>query len=133
MAVWLGGGGAAGRQPAGTDLLPVPWSGQVAFQLQHHTTAPASCQPAPLVLACDGTLHVSGLQKDLGLGLQLLLPPHLPPAGWCLPVASAAQLLDAHLRISGSTAPSPAAAAPSHAAMLPVSLEPLHRAAPRGL
>lgn len=95
------------------------------LQLQHHTTAAASCQPAPLALApCDGTLLMSGLQKDVGLGPSPLLPPHLLQAG-VSPVASAAQLLDAHLRISSSTAPSPAVAAPQpRFAMLPVSLEP---------
>uniref|UniRef100_A0A8C2NMA5 non-specific serine/threonine protein kinase n=1 Tax=Capra hircus TaxID=9925 RepID=A0A8C2NMA5_CAPHI len=119
----LHGGGAGSWE--GRGMLEDVLQQQRLLQLQHHTTAPASCQPAPLVLApCDGTLHVSGLQKDLGLGPSPLLPPHLLQAG-VSPVASAAQLLDAHLRISGSTAPSPAAAAPQpRFAMLPVSLEP---------
>lgn len=125
VAVWPVAGGAASHQLASTDLLPLSLRPARLLQLQHHTTAPASCQPAPLVLApCDGALHMSGLQKDLGLGPSPLLPPHLLQAG-VSPVASAAQLLDAHLRISGSTAPSPAAAAPQpRFAMLPVSLEP---------
>ncbi|XDA71547.1 hypothetical protein R6Z07F_001899 [Ovis aries] len=119
----LHGSGAGSWE--GRGMLEDVLQQQRLLQLQHHTTAPASCQPAPLVLApCDGTLHVSGLQKDLGLGPSPLLPPHLLQAG-VSPVASAAQLLDAHLRISGSTAPSPAAAAPQpRFAMLPVSLEP---------
>uniref|UniRef100_A0A4W2GJN4 non-specific serine/threonine protein kinase n=1 Tax=Bos indicus x Bos taurus TaxID=30522 RepID=A0A4W2GJN4_BOBOX len=119
----LHGGGAGSWE--GRGMLEDVLQQQRLLQLQHHTTAPASCQPAPLVLApCDGALHMSGLQKDLGLGPSPLLPPHLLQAG-VSPVASAAQLLDAHLRISGSTAPSPAAAAPQpRFAMLPVSLEP---------
>ena len=67
---------------------------------------------------------MSGLQKEVGLGPSPLLPPHVLQAGGS-PVASAAQLLDAHLRISSSTAPSPAEAGPQpRFAVLPVSLEP---------
>uniref|UniRef100_A0A8C6DPE2 non-specific serine/threonine protein kinase n=1 Tax=Moschus moschiferus TaxID=68415 RepID=A0A8C6DPE2_MOSMO len=119
----LHGGGADSWE--GRGMLEEVLQQQRLLQLQHHTTAPASCQPAPLVLApCDGTLHMSGLQKELGLGPSPLPPPHLLQAG-ISPVASAAQLLDAHLRISGSTAPSPSAVGPQpHFAMLPVSLEP---------
>nr|XP_025148199.1 serine/threonine-protein kinase SIK1 isoform X2 [Bubalus bubalis] len=119
----LHGGGAGSWE--GRGMLEDVLQQQRLLQLQHHTTAPAGCQPAPLVLApCDGALHMSGLQKDLGLGPSPLPPPHLLQAG-VSPVASAAQLLDAHLRISGSTAPSPAAAAPQpRFSMLPVSLEP---------
>lgn len=119
----LHGGGAGSWE--GRGMLEEVLQQQRLLQLQHHTTAAASCQPAPLALApCDGTLLMSGLQKDVGLGPSPLLPPHLLQAG-VSPVASAAQLLDAHLRISSSTAPSPAAAAPQpRFAMLPVSLEP---------
>eukprot|EP00069_Balaena_mysticetus_P012568 bmy_21682T0 len=112
-----------GQEPAGGGVAPA--------ELQHHPAAPPGCQPAaqhppaPLVLApCDGTLLVSGLQKELGLGPGPLLPPPLLQAGGS-PVASAAQLLDAHLRISSSTAPGPAAAAPQpRFATLSPSLEP---------
>ena len=77
--MWQSGwavGGAASHQPAGTDLLPLSLRPARLLQLQHHTMAPAGCQPAPLVLApCDGALHMSGLQKDLGLGPSPLPPP----------------------------------------------------------
>ncbi|XP_057401150.1 serine/threonine-protein kinase SIK1 isoform X2 [Balaenoptera acutorostrata] len=123
------GGGAGGRE--GRSLLEEVLHQQRLLQLQHHPAAPPGCQPAaqhppaPLVLApCDGTLLVSGLQKELGLGPGPLLPPPLLQAGGS-PVASAAQLLDAHLRISSSTAPGPAAAAPQpRFATLSPSLEP---------
>ncbi|XP_036706465.1 serine/threonine-protein kinase SIK1 isoform X1 [Balaenoptera musculus] len=125
----LHGGGAGGRE--GRSLLEEVLHQQRLLQLQHHPAAPPGCQPAaqhppaPLVLApCDGTLLVSGLQKELGLGPGPLLPPPLLQAGGS-PVASAAQLLDAHLRISSSTAPSPAAAGPQpRFATLSPSLEP---------
>ncbi|XP_061049841.1 serine/threonine-protein kinase SIK1 isoform X2 [Eubalaena glacialis] len=125
----LHGGGAGGRE--GRSLLEDVLHQQRLLQLQHHPAAPPGCQPAaqhppaPLVLApCDGTLLVSGLQKELGLGPGPLLPPPLLQAGGS-PVASAAQLLDAHLRISSSTAPGPAAAAPQpRFATLSPSLEP---------
>ncbi|XP_028342626.1 serine/threonine-protein kinase SIK1 isoform X2 [Physeter macrocephalus] len=112
----LHGGGAGGRE--GRSLLEEVLHQQRLLQLQHHPAAPPGCppaaQPAPaaLVLApCDGALLVSGLQTELGLGPGPLPPPPLLQAGGS-PVASAAQLLDAHLRISGSAAPGPAAAAP---------------------
>ncbi|XP_059955692.1 serine/threonine-protein kinase SIK1 isoform X2 [Mesoplodon densirostris] len=124
----LHGGGAGGRE--GRSLLEEVLHQQRLLQLQHHPAAPPGCQPAaqpppaPLVLApCDGPLLVSGLQKELGLGPGLLPSPLLQAGG--SPVASAAQLLDAHLRISSSTAPGPAAAAPRpRFATLSPSLEP---------
>lgn len=119
----LHGGGAGSWE--GRGMLEEVLQQQRLLQLQHHTTAPASCQPAPSALApCDGALLMSGLQKEVGLGPSPLLPPHVLQAGGS-PVASAAQLLDAHLRISSSTAPSPAEAGPQpRFAVLPVSLEP---------
>lgn len=104
----LARGGWCGRngRRAGSDLFPVS---PRLLQLQHHPAAPPTCQQAPLVLApCDGALLVSGLQRGLGLGPGTLLPPHLLQAG-ASPVASAAQLLDAHLHISPTSAPLPAA------------------------
>ncbi|XP_059866236.1 serine/threonine-protein kinase SIK1 isoform X1 [Delphinus delphis] len=125
----LHGGGAGGRE--GRSLLEEVLHQQRLLQLQHHPAAPPGCQPAaqpppaPLVLApCDGALLVSGLRKELGLGPGLLLPPPLLQAGGSH-VVSAAQLLDAHLRISSSTAPGPAAVAPQPCfATLSPSLEP---------
>lgn len=58
-----------------------------------------------MLAPCDGTLLASGLQK--GLGPCPLLTPHLLQPG-VSPVASAAQLLDAHLRISTASGPLPA-------------------------
>lgn len=129
VGAWPGGGGS--RAPAGTDLPSLSLGLARLLQLQHHPAAPPGCQlaaqppPAPLVLApCDGALLVSGLRKELGLGPGLLLPPPLLQAGGSH-VASAAQLLDAHLRISSSTAPGPAAVAPQPCfATLSPSLEP---------
>ncbi|XP_014642363.1 PREDICTED: serine/threonine-protein kinase SIK1 isoform X2 [Ceratotherium simum simum] len=126
----LHSGGPSGRE--GRSLLEEVLHQQRLLQLQHHPAAPPSCQqapqppPAPLVLApCDGALLVSGLQKGLGLGPVPLLPPHLLQAG-ASPVASAAQLLDAHLRISTATAPRPAATPPQpHFAMLAPRFEPM--------
>uniref|UniRef100_A0A8D0V491 non-specific serine/threonine protein kinase n=1 Tax=Sus scrofa TaxID=9823 RepID=A0A8D0V491_PIG len=124
------GGVASGGE--GRSLLKEVLHQQRLLQLQHHTAAPPSCQhapppppPGPLVLGpCDGTLLVSGLQKELGLGPCPLLPPHLLQAG-VSPVASAAQLLDTHLRISSPPAPVPAAAAPQPCfTMLPPSFAP---------
>lgn len=102
------------------------------LQLQHHPAAPPSHSqaaqppPAPLLLApCDGALLVSGLQKELGLGPCPLLPPRLLQAG-VSPVASAAQLLGTHLRISTASAPLPAATAlQPHFAMLPLGFDPM--------
>ncbi|XP_058920762.1 serine/threonine-protein kinase SIK1 isoform X1 [Kogia breviceps] len=112
----LHGGAAGGRE--GRSLLEEVLHQQRLLQLQHHPAAPPGCPPAAqpppaaLVLApCDGALLMSGLQTELGLGPGPLPPPPLLQAGGS-PVASAAQLLDAHLRISGSAAPGPAAAAP---------------------
>ncbi|XP_046507610.1 serine/threonine-protein kinase SIK1 [Equus quagga] len=103
----LHGSGASSRE--GRSLLEEVLHQQRLLQLQHHPAAPPTCQQAPLVLApCDGALLVSGLQRGLGLGPGTLLPPHLLQAG-ASPVASAAQLLDAHLHISPTSAPLPAA------------------------
>lgn len=132
LAGWNLSGGAALR--ADSDLFPFLVScPSRLLQLQHHPAAPPSCQqapqlpPVPLVLApCDSALLVSGLQKELGLGPGLLLPPHLLQAG-VSPVSSAAHLLDTHLHISTATAPLPAAAAPlqPHFAMLPPGFDPM--------
>lgn len=113
-------------------LLSCPLCPTRLLQLQHHPAALPSCLQAPqlpvapLVLApCGGALLMSGLQKQLGLEPGPLLPPHLLQAG-VSPVASAAQLLDTHLRISATTAPLSAPAAPQlHFAMLPPSFDPL--------
>ncbi|XP_032353009.1 serine/threonine-protein kinase SIK1 isoform X1 [Camelus ferus] len=125
----LQGSGASGRE--GRRLLEEVLHQQRLLQLQHHTVALPSCPqapqppPSPLVLAPrDGGLLVSGLQKELGLGPGPLLPPHLLQAG-VSPVVSAAQLLDAHLRISSPAAPIPATAHPQPCfAVLPPSFEP---------
>ncbi|XP_023378943.1 serine/threonine-protein kinase SIK1 [Pteropus vampyrus] len=81
---------------------------------------------SPLLLAPgDGALLVSGLQTELGLGPCPLLPPRLLQAG-VSPVASAAQLLDTHLRISAASAPLPAATPlQPHFAMLPLVFDPM--------
>lgn len=126
----MGLSGEAAGGAGGDPSRPVP--SPRLLQLQHHSAAPPSClqatppPPAPLLLApCDGTLLVSGLQKELGLGPCPLLPPRLLQAG-VSPVASAAQLLDAHLRISAASAPLPAAAAlQPHLAMLPLGFDPM--------
>ncbi|XP_057553602.1 serine/threonine-protein kinase SIK1 [Hippopotamus amphibius kiboko] len=126
----LHGGGASSGE--GRSLLEEVLHQQRLLQLQHHPAAPPACQlapqpgPAPLVLGpCDGALLVSGLQKELGLGPGPSLPPHLLQAG-VSPVASAAQLLDAHLHIGGSAAPGPATLAPQpRFAVLPPGLEPM--------
>ncbi|XP_037380775.1 serine/threonine-protein kinase SIK1 [Talpa occidentalis] len=125
----LAGGGAGGRE--GRSLLEEVLHQQRLLQLQHHPSTLPGCQPAPLALVpADGarapslpsTLLVSGLQKGLGPGP--LPPPPVLQAG-VSPVASAAQLLDAHLRISPRAAPLPAAPAlPPHFAMLRPGLEP---------
>uniref|UniRef100_A0A8C3YUH3 non-specific serine/threonine protein kinase n=1 Tax=Catagonus wagneri TaxID=51154 RepID=A0A8C3YUH3_9CETA len=123
------------QAPAPSQGCAAPTPGPEAplglLQLQHHAAAPPSCQhtppppPAPLVLApCDSALLVSGLQEELGLGPCPLLPPHLLQAG-VSPVASAAQLLDAHLRISSPPGPAPAAATAQPCfAVRPPSFEP---------
>ena len=105
-----------GSSPSRRLTRPLPPSR--LLQLQHHPAGPPGCQqapqppPAPLVLApCDGTLLVSGLQKELGLAPGPLLPPHFLQAGGS-PVAAAAQLLDTHLHIGSATAPLPAATLP---------------------
>ncbi|KAI5182207.1 Serine/Threonine-Protein Kinase Sik1 [Manis pentadactyla] len=124
------GSGAGSRE--GRGLLEEVLHQQRLLQLQHHPAALPSCLQAPqlpvapLVLApCGGALLMSGLQKQLGLEPGPLLPPHLLQAG-VSPVASAAQLLDTHLRISATTAPLSAPAAPQlHFAMLPPSFDPL--------
>ncbi|XP_036300844.1 serine/threonine-protein kinase SIK1 isoform X2 [Pipistrellus kuhlii] len=126
----LHGSGASSRE--GRSLLEEVLHQQRLLQLQHHPAAPPSCQqapqlpPVPLVLApCDSALLVSGLQKELGLGPGLLLPPHLLQAG-VSPVSSAAHLLDTHLHISTATAPLPAAAPlQPHFAMLPPGFDPM--------
>lgn len=84
-----------GRANRVTSSLPVSLFCRL-LQLQHHSVTSPGCQqgpqpsPAPYVLApCDGLL-MSGIP---------LLPAPLLQAGMS-PVASAAQLLDAHLHIS---------------------------------
>ena len=72
----------------------------------------------------SGLAHAAAESPELGLGPCPLLPPHLLQAG-VSPVASAAQLLDTHLRISSPPAPVPAAAAPQPCfTMLPPSFAP---------
>ncbi|KAK2499521.1 hypothetical protein MC885_003722 [Smutsia gigantea] len=125
----LHSGGAGSR--GGRGLLEEVLHQRRLLQLQHHPAALPSCPQAPqlpvapLVLApCSGALLMSGLQKELGLEPGPLLPPHLQ-AGLS-PVASAAQLLDTHLRISAATAAPSAPAAPQpHSAMLPPGFGPL--------
>lgn len=124
------GSGAGSRE--GRGLLEEVLHQQRLLQLQHHPAGLPSCPqapqppPAPLVLApCDGALLVSGLQKELGLGPCPLLPPHIVQAG-VAPVASAAQLLDAHLRISTASVPLPATTPlQPHFAMLPPGFNPM--------
>ncbi|XP_042543246.1 serine/threonine-protein kinase SIK1 [Dipodomys spectabilis] len=98
----LQSGSAGGRE--GRSLLEEVLHQQRLLQLQHHPATLPGCQqvllqpPAPYALApCDGPL-ASGFT---------LLPAPLLPAG-VSPVASAARLLDAHLRISAEQAPLPA-------------------------
>lgn len=115
-----------------TCAFPVPLSPSRLLQLQHHPAGLLSCPqapqppPAPLVLApCDSALLVSGLQKELGLAPCPLLPPHIVQAG-VSPIASAAQLLDAHLRISTASVPLPATTPlQPHFAMLPPGFNPM--------
>ncbi|KAM5275448.1 serine/threonine-protein kinase SIK1 isoform 1-T1 [Hipposideros larvatus] len=123
-------GGASSRE--GRGLLEEVLHQQRLLQLQHHPAGLPGCPqaphppPAPLVLApCHGALLVSGLQKELGLGPCPLLPPHILQAG-VSPVGSAAQLLDAHLRISTASAPLPSATPlQPHFAMLPPGFDPV--------
>ncbi|ELK08469.1 serine/threonine-protein kinase SIK1 [Pteropus alecto] len=130
QSLGLHGSGASGRE--GRGLLEEVLHQQRLLQLQHHPAAPPSCPqaapppPAPLLLAPgDGALLVSGLQTELGLGPCPLLPPRLLQAG-VSPVASAAQLLDTHLRISAASAPLPAATPlQPHFAMLPLVFDPM--------
>ncbi|XP_075398364.1 serine/threonine-protein kinase SIK1 isoform X2 [Tenrec ecaudatus] len=127
----------------GRNLLEEVLHQQRLLQLQHHPVAMAqpSCPqappppplpPAPYVLpACDSTastlsssILVPGLQNGLVLGPSPLLPAHLFPAA-ATPMASTAQLLDAHLRISSATTPLvPAAPLQPHLAVLPPGFEP---------
>ncbi|XP_004696960.1 serine/threonine-protein kinase SIK1 [Echinops telfairi] len=131
---------AGGRE--GRNLLEEVLHQQRLLQLQHHPVAvpqpscpqapPPPPPPSPYVLpTCDSTasplsssILVPGLQKGLVLGPSPLLPAHLFPAA-ATPMASTAQLLDAHLRISSATAPLVPAAPPQpHLAVLPPGFEP---------
>ncbi|KAG8507174.1 putative serine/threonine-protein kinase SIK1B, partial [Galemys pyrenaicus] len=120
---------AGGRE--GRSLLEEVLHQQRLLQLQHHPAAHPGCPPAPPALApaagvrapsLPSALLVSGLQKGPGPG-PLPPPPFLQV---CVsPVASAAQLLDTHLRVSPRSTPLPAAPAlPPRAAVLHPGLEP---------
>lgn len=103
-----------------TDLVPPPSLFSRLLQLQHHTATSSGCQqgpqlsPVPYVLTpCDGLL-MSGIP---------LLPTPLLQAGMS-PVASAAQLLDAHLHISAGPVTLPTGPLPQCLSRLSPSCDP---------
>lgn len=113
--------GVLGRAHRVTAPLPVPLFSRL-LQLQHHSATPAGCPqgpqpspvPVPYVLTpCDGLL-MSGIP---------LLPAPLLQAGMS-PVASAAQLLDAHLHISAGPVALPAGPLPQCLTRLAPSCDP---------
>ncbi|XP_037686872.1 serine/threonine-protein kinase SIK1 [Choloepus didactylus] len=83
--------GAGSRE--GQSLLEDVLHQQRLLQLQHHPAAPPTLGPQDSPPAPQ-------------LPSALLMPPHLPPASTS-PVASAAQLLDAHLHLSSHVLPLP--------------------------
>ncbi|XP_058152285.1 serine/threonine-protein kinase SIK1 [Dasypus novemcinctus] len=104
-------GGVAGARE-GRSLLEEVLQQQRLLQLQHPTAAPPSGLQAPHGLAPrdgPGAPRLAGAL--LAAGPHALLQTQLLPAS-ASPVASAAQLLDAQLRISGHVAALPAAVPP---------------------
>lgn len=110
-----------GRAHRVTAPRPVPLFSRL-LQLQHHSATPAGCPqgpqpspvPVPYVLTpCDGLL-MSGIP---------LLPAPLLQAGMS-PVASAAQLLDAHLHISAGPVALPTGPLPQCLTRLAPSCDP---------
>ncbi|KAM6224668.1 serine/threonine-protein kinase SIK1 [Rhynchocyon petersi] len=130
---------SGGNSREGRNLLEEVLHQQRLLQLQHHPAVQPSCSQAPplpqasyVLTSCDSssvpplssTVLVSGLQKELVLGPSQLVPAHIFPAAPS-PLASTAQLLDAHLHISSTTAPlAPAVTPQPHFAMLPPGFDP---------
>uniref|UniRef100_A0A8C5P4L6 non-specific serine/threonine protein kinase n=1 Tax=Jaculus jaculus TaxID=51337 RepID=A0A8C5P4L6_JACJA len=98
--------GLQGSTPGGREgrsLLEEVLHQQRLLQLQHHPTPPPSCQQAPQT---PPTPYVLTTCDSLLSGLPLLPAPLLQAT--VSPVASAAQLLDAHLHISAGPMALPA-------------------------